>query len=170
MADMEDLFGSDADSDAERKGGVAWASLEGRAAGLGRPDPDRRPVPGLRAPRRYVRRVALPPLQPQRPLRPGRCQPPCAVPAFPQRAGAAGRAESVRLGVRGVPGACGALGAGGARGARGRGGGAAPRGPAPTCLAQVRAGEGLFVSGWKLGDREQEARAGDLTEGLMVPF
>ena len=74
MADMEDLFGSDADSDAERKGGVAWASREGRVARLLRPEPDRGPVPGLRTLRRYVRGVALLPLLPQRPLQSRRYQ------------------------------------------------------------------------------------------------
>lgn len=74
MADMEDLFGSDADSDAERKGGVDWASREGRVAGLLRPEPDWDPVPGLRTLRRYVLVVALLPLLPQRPLQSRRCQ------------------------------------------------------------------------------------------------
>lgn len=69
MADMEDLFGSDADSDAERKGGVDWASRKGRVAGLLPPDRVRSPVPGLRV-------VALPPHLPRRPLHYWRCQPP----------------------------------------------------------------------------------------------
>lgn len=100
MADMEDLFGSDADSDAERKGGVDWASREGRVAGPLRPDPARSAVPGLRAPRRYVPVVALPPLLPQRPLRSWRCQPPSAVPAFPQRAGVGGGVAHVECAPR----------------------------------------------------------------------
>ncbi|OWK09744.1 LEO1 [Cervus elaphus hippelaphus] len=45
MADMEDLFGSDADSDPERKGGVRRASVETGVAGLLRREPDSDPIP-----------------------------------------------------------------------------------------------------------------------------
>lgn len=76
MADMEDLFGSDADSDAERKGGISRASGEGCVAGLLRREADSGPVPGVRTLRRCGRVVALPPLLLQRPLHSRRCQPP----------------------------------------------------------------------------------------------
>lgn len=48
MADMEDLFGSDVDSDAERKGGFGWALVEATVAGLLRREPDSSPVPVVR--------------------------------------------------------------------------------------------------------------------------
>lgn len=64
MADMEDLFGSDADSDAERKGGIGWASGEACVGSLLWPQSNCGPVPGLGTPRRCGRVVALPPLLP----------------------------------------------------------------------------------------------------------
>lgn len=76
MADMEDLFGSDADSDAERKGGVIWAWVEARVAELLRRELNSGPVPGLRALRRRGRVMALPALLPQLHLHSLRCQPP----------------------------------------------------------------------------------------------
>lgn len=166
MADMEDLFGSDADSDAERKGGVDWASREGRVAGPLRPDPARRAVPGLRAPRRYVPVVALPPLLPQRPLRCGRCQPPSAVPASPRGAslppaGGRGRAHLE----------CAPRDPGGAWKERGAGQGWR-HGALGSCSDLSGAGsrrEGLFVNAWRLGVQEQERWVGEWTGGPMVP-
>lgn len=62
MADMEDLFGSDADSDAERKGGIGWAwGRRGMRVGFLRWEPDGGPVPGLRTPGRCGRAAPLPP-------------------------------------------------------------------------------------------------------------
>ena len=74
MADMEDLFGSDADSDPERKGGVRRASVEASVVGLLRRESYSDPIPGLWTLwRRW--RMALPLLLPQRPLPSRRCQP-----------------------------------------------------------------------------------------------
>ena len=136
MADMEDLFGSDADSDPERKGGVRRASVETGVVGLLRREPDSDPIPGLRALwRRW--RMALPHRLPQRPLLPWRCQP------FPEGGDEGTDAECVPRGSW-CPSSKSILGAWGAKGARGRNGGrwaGAARGetlrvlPALSCLA-----------------------------------
>ena len=112
---MEDLFGSDADSDPERKGGVRRASVETGVVGLLRREPDSDPIPGLRALwRRW--RMALPLRLPQRPLLPWRCQP------FPEGGDEGTDAECVPRGFW-CPSSKSSLGAWGAKGARGRNGG-----------------------------------------------
>lgn len=137
MADMEDLFGSDADSDAERKGGIRWASEEGCLEGLLRRKPKSRAVPGVQTRRHCEGAGAPPPLLPQRPLRPGGASLP----------GGGTRTQSVRLDVLGVHGARSSWERVEQSGLGGRSGGAGepaqPRekrwGPALFCLAQTNA-------------------------------
>lgn len=139
MADMEDLFGSDADSDAEHKGGIDWASAERVAEGLLRPEPDRGQVPGLRTLGRCGL-VVLPPFLPQRPLHSRRCQPPPA-------GGSRGTNVEREPGDSWCRWSMQCLGACRVKGARGRGGGAGepaqprtePWGPALSWLAQASA-------------------------------